>query len=331
MIPSHLTVRVSGGHSRMEVVVFGAAMFYSAMVGSHLLRAVMYPWIGRWGGVRMTIALAGLVLMLSGVLGQLLHIVSPSWLKGTPGPPVGWVILQYGYFLSIWTAVYLAAVFYGRVRAATEWRLQVEAIRREAELRALRARINPHFLFNSLNTLRALIPRELERPRTAVTLLADLLRASLRIEDQDLVSLVQEMENVDNYLALEQLRLGGRLKVVREIDTTEAGWRVPPFLLQGLVENAVRHGVARHEAGGTVVIRAREVDGMLQVLVTNPGELNPAEVDAGRSLTQARSRLQLLLGPAARLDVGAGTGGSGEVEARIVLPPLRPTWKGRAN
>lgn len=309
--------------------MFGVTMFYTAMLGSHLLRAVMAPWIARWGGIRLSAALLGMIVILAVGLGLLLHALTPWFVTERPQPPLGWIILQYGYFFGIWTAVYLAVQFYRRARAATEVRLRLESARREAELWALRARINPHFLFNSLNTVRALIPRELERPRTAVTLLADLLRASLRIEDQDMVSLTQEMENVDNYLALEQLRLGERLQVVREIETAGASWRVPSFLLQGLVENAVRHGVARRESGGTVTIRGTVVDGALRVLVTNPGELVEAEVAAGRSLAQARARLELLLGSTARLEVRGSAAGSGEVEAEVVLPRLLREGKNR--
>ncbi len=329
MVLSQSLAKLSGGRPRAEIVLFGVAMFYAAMVGSHLLRAVMYPWVERWGGVRLALTLFGLVLVLATGLGMAAYgVVSWGW-DAFALPPLPWIIMQFGYFLGLWTAVYVSVQFFRRDREAREMRLRLETARREAELRALRARINPHFLFNSLNTLRALIPRELDRPRTAVTLLADLLRASLRMDDQDLVTLAEEMENVGNYLALEQLRLGERLRVVRDIDTAEAGWRLPPFLLQGLVENAVRHGVARRESGGTVTIRGVVEDGMLRVRVSNPGNLTPGEVEAGRSLAEARCRLALLLGPAARLDLRAGVAGCEEVEAELVLP--RPGREGMSG
>ena len=305
---------------RAEIQLSVIVLFVTAFVGSHGFR-MLIPWLeARCHGWRMLAGLIALVALLSAVLGTVLHTIAPFWLGESGGPPpLPWITLQYGFLLGSWVTVHQAVRFYRRDRAASEVRLRLESARRDAELRALKSRINPHFLFNSLNTLRALIPRDLERPRTAVTLLADLMRASLRVEHQDLVPFAQEMETVDNYLALEKLRLGDRLRVEREIDAVAGVWPVPPFLVQGLVENAIRHGVGRRESGGVVKISGRVVDGSLCVRISNPGEL-PADGPAGgRSLDQARTQLALLWGEAARLDVRSIE--SGEVVAELILPP----------
>lgn len=320
------TLQVTVRPPRTEIQWSVALMFLTAMVGSHGLRGILPALRGRWSGGPLVALQATTVAGMALLLAAALRAAAPWWLETTSRPPWLWIALQYGFLLGSWLAVYEAVGFYRRDRASAELRLRLESERRDAELRALRTRINPHFLFNSLNTLRALIPRDLERPRTAVTLLADLMRAALRVEEQDLVTLAQEMETVDQYLALEQLRLGERLRVGRDIEPAAAGWAVPPFLVQGLVENAVRHGVAKREAGGVVSMWAAIVDDALQLRIGNPGELPANSLVSGRSLDQTRARLGLLFGANATLELTAAAGG--EVVATVVIPRKQEDRKG---
>ncbi len=168
-------------------------------------------------------------------------------------------------------------------------------------MRALKSQVNPHFLFNSLNTLRALIPAELERPREAVTRLADLLRASLASGQRALVPCEEELATVEDYLALEQLRLESRLHVRREVATEALSWPMPPFLLQGLVENAVKYGIAREEDGGEITIEIAVRQEALHALITNPGRIGPEADATGLGLKNARDRLRFLFGAGASL------------------------------
>jgi two-component system sensor histidine kinase AlgZ len=173
----------------------------------------------------------------------------------------------------------------------------------EARYQALQARIRPHFLFNSLNSIAALIgvrPREAE---TAVEDLAQLFRAGLS-ETTRRIPLGEELEVTRAYLRTESLRLGERLRVRWEIDDGLEQHRVPPLCLQPLVENAVTHGIEPLPSGGEVVIGIRQADGRLLIRVENPTPAQAQESLGARSaLDNIRQRLSLIYGRAAELRV----------------------------
>lgn len=298
------------------------AMFFTAAIASHVLRALLRRLRDRTAGVQLFLGVVAILAVLAGLMGAAFHTASLAWLEAGDRPPLVWLAMQYGFLFTGWSAVYLAVGFYRKHRAATVLQLRLESSRREAELRALKARINPHFLFNSLNTLRALIPRELAKPRSAVTMLADLLRASLSMEQHDLVPLARELETVDNYLALEQLRLESRLRVARQISPAALASPVPPFLVQSLVENAVKHGIAPREDGGEITIEASVHEGTLLLRVTNPGRLGQIEGSPGVGLESARARLTHLFGPTARLSLHQTGPNLVAAELTLSAPPF---------
>jgi len=309
-----------------HVLVAMPALFTSAFLASCGLHALMPVLRRRFAEHRFLFAYGAAVAATALLCATVFHYAAAPWLEGRQLPPILALFMQYLGLLASWSALYFAISFYRGQRAATLNQLRLEAARREAELRALKAQINPHFLFNSLNTLRALIPRELDRPRHAVTLLADLLREALNIDETTTVPLKHELATVDNYLALEQLRFESRLRVVREIDSAALSWPVPSFLVQGLVENAIKHGIACHEAGGQIVLRAMVLDDTLHLSVTNCGQLRAATDANGIGLTNARARLDHLFAGRARLGLRPATADT--VVAELVIPrpaiALRP-------
>ncbi|MDI1248610.1 MAG: histidine kinase [Lacunisphaera sp.] len=213
-------------------------------------------------------------------------------------------------------------------------RLQVEQLRlaasvKEAELRALKSQVNPHFLFNSLNSLRALIDEDAPRAREAVTRLANMLRYSLQSGQLETVPFEDELRIVEDYLALEQIRHENRLRVRWDIANEVRLLNVPPMLLQTLVENAVKYGIGTRRAGGELVITARFEGAALNIRVTNPGDLaEPASSSAARAgsstgvgLRNASERLRLLFGDLATLTLLAEPAGCVTAD---VLIPLNP-------
>ncbi len=207
-----------------------------------------------------------------------------------------------------------------------EARLKEQAAR--AELAALQARINPHFFFNTLNTISSLVLEDPERADRVVQTLADLFRYTFRVADSGPVPLSEELEFIDGYLAIEQARFGDRLRVVREVDPEARPVPVPGLVLQPLVENAVGHGIAPVAAGGTVRIVARVRDGALLVEVGDDGAgmAEPAEaaVREGHGLANVRQRLRTLHGGGAALELARGPGGRGTVATlRVPLPAGR--------
>lgn len=189
-----------------------------------------------------------------------------------------------------WLVIYLSV--HGR-RRREALQLELAVVSREAQLRALRAQVNPHFLFNSLNSLRHLILANPERAVAMVTGLADLLRYSLASDRVDTVPLADELSIVDEYLDLEQARLEERLQVQRAIEPAALTVRVPPMLVQSLVDNAIKHGVAKLPRGGVVRVSARVVGAAVELAVANSGVLTTGNA-GGSGLTNARERLRLL-------------------------------------
>lgn len=194
-----------------------------------------------------------------------------------------------------------------------EARLQEQAAR--AELSALQARINPHFFFNTLNTISSLVGADPEKAEEVVLTLAGLFRYTFRATDATDVTLAEELEFVERYLSIERARFGDRLRVAWTISPDARSALVPGLILQPLVENAVGHGIAPVPGGGTVRISASVIDGRLRVEVEDDGAGLRAEpaalVSQDHALGNVRRRLETRYGRNARFDLFAGPGGRG--------------------
>lgn len=194
----------------------------------------------------------------------------------------------------------------------------------EARLQALRGQLNPHFLFNSLNAITVLVRDKDTRAASRVLeLLSDLLRQVLRTEQPHEVPLNQELEFVERYLAIEQVRFADRLHVDLEIDSQTHDALVPTFVLQPLVENAIRHGVVNREDGGRITISARRAGPELRLSVRDDGigfEAHPEHNGVG--LSNTRERLHTLYGDRATLSIDTGLNRGTEV---LIALPYRPS------
>ena len=226
-----------------------------------------------------------------------------------------------------WLGLYFFYHLFDRYNRLGLERLRLAASVKEAELRALKSQINPHFIFNSLNSLRALIDEDPARARQAVTQLANLLRYSLQSGQLETVPFEEELGIVNDYLALEQVRHEERLRLRLDVAPDTLQLPVPPMLLQTLVENAVKYGISRRPEGGEIAIVARCDLGVLRIQVTNPGELAApaagASTSTGVGLRNAAERLRLLFGEQATLQLRAAAPGLVVAEAAIPSQ-LRP-------
>lgn len=224
------------------------------------------------------------------------------------------------YLLSIAVSYLLGAV--EERRDAEQRALQVEVLAREAELRALRAQIDPHFLFNSLQSISALTTADPPAARRMCLLLAEFLRDSLALGREPRIPLSRELKLAERFLEIEKVRFGSRLNV--EIAAAEtAGLLVPPLLLQPVVENAVTHGIAHVLEGGTVRIEASRRGGRLRLAVDSPCDADrPRGRGAGVGLANVRARLDALHGREARMDVSEDRG---VWRVEIVLPVAEET------
>jgi len=195
----------------------------------------------------------------------------------------------------------------------------LDSLQKEAELATLRSQINPHFLFNSLNTVRALVRSQPDQARNAVTLLSNILRVALESGRRSVIPLEIEMSVVRSYLALEGLRFEERLTVEMELEEGLEEARVPPMLIQTLVENAVKHGIGAQKGNGAVGLRIRSEDGFLVITVTNPGRIRSDPRSTRVGLRNARERLDLLFGREAWLTLEEGMDGRVVAEVRFPL------------
>ena len=200
-----------------------------------------------------------------------------------------------------------------------EKQVRLELALREAELRALEAQINPHFLFNCLNSIRALVVEDPPKAQDMITRFATLLRYNLNHDSRHTVPLSAEAEIVADYLALEKVRFEDRLRLQVAIDPGAASLLVPPMILQTLVENALKHGIARLPQGGDLQIRAAARNGTLVLEVENSGELaDTGSGDTPVGLNNIRERLRILYGD--RASLGLRNGESGRVVATVQIP-----------
>jgi hypothetical protein len=233
-----------------------------------------------------------------------------------PGMPRGGLVLL-SYTLNttillwLWLAVWVGLQMLQRWRSGEIAKWQAETAARELELQVLRAQVNPHFLFNALNNLRALINEDPGRAREMLSRLSNTLRHTLQHSAKERVPLADELAVVRDYVALEQLHHEERLRVDWRVDPATAGASVPPMLLQLLVENAIKHGIARTPGGGVVDVRIARDGEMLQIAVDNPGQWTPepeAPTSTGLGLVHLRERLARAGGAGAACRIAAAEG-----------------------
>jgi two-component system, LytTR family, sensor histidine kinase AlgZ len=246
------------------------------------------PYVGVWLLILLLVLVASIVahwfdgaLQMHLVRSSLPVFVRDNVLIATL---LGAALLRYFYVLAQWQA-----------RLAAVTRAQVEA---------LQARIRPHFLFNSMNTVAALIRVDPAAAERTVEDLSELFRAALGQHDTDDGTLGEELALIDRYLAIEQLRLGARLRVQRELDDLPLDFPLPRLLLQPLVENAVRHGIQPLREGGEVVLRGHRGGGGIRIEISNPLPDTPAEPGNGHGLDSVRQRIVYRYGPLAKAQAG---------------------------
>jgi two-component system LytT family sensor kinase len=222
------------------------------------------------------------------------------------------------YFF-IWNLIYFIYHFITKSQKQQLDTLKLEALVKELELKTIKAHINPHFIFNSLNGIRALIDEDPNRARNAITELSNILRSSMQTDKLESVSLEKELNIVKDYLALENMRFEDRLRVEYEIDEDTLDQPVPPMMLQTLVENAIKHGISKQISGGKIRIVSDFRDSYHELAVQNTGKLvNGTAKGEGFGLPSTLNRLSLLYGEKARFSIKQVT--SEIVEARVLLP-----------
>lgn len=259
---------------------------------------VVSPWKLIVGHLVMT-------MWISAVLVIIVHWVAIAWSSIFQGLSARFLAAAPAVTVTVALTYLLATALHYVVQAVDASR-EAEIQSREAQLKALKAQVNPHFLFNSLNSISALTAVNPARAREMCVKLSDFLRTSLRLGESTSLSFNEELQLTRTYLDVEQVRFGDRLRVRQEIQSECATCELPPMLLQPLVENAVRHGVATLIEGGEITISGERVKDRIKLMVENPYDPDaPAVSKTGFGLSNVRNRMQARWGAAAKMDINA--------------------------
>lgn len=217
----------------------------------------------------------------------------------------------------VWLSVYVLWHYIEFANAEALKKLKLESLIKELELKTIKSQINPHFIFNALNSIRALVDEDPERARKAITELSNILRSSIQVDKVEITTLSKELAIVKDYLALEYIRFADRLKVEYQIDETITHFAIPPMMLQTLVENAIKHGLSKQPGDCLIKIIANLESGKLVLMVQNTGTLQATEND-GFGLQSTRDRLNILYGGEAEFDIYQCK--PNQVTAKLIIP-----------
>src|SRR5258708_7935996 len=242
-------------------------------------------------GILFTCIGAGLVRIL---VVDALNLVSLARNKVDFMPRLLTTSLDSGLLIVPWTLIYYFYHYIENSRKQQLDTLKLEALVKELELKTIKAHINPHFIFNALNSIRALIDENPTRARTAITELSNILRSSMQAEKFETVTFEKELNIVKDYLALEHIRFEDRLQIEYDIDDATLDQPIPPMMLKNLVENAIKHGISKQVDGGIVKIGSEFKDDFHELVILNTGALNGNRDSDGFGLASTKNRLHLL-------------------------------------
>jgi len=270
------------------------------LVSTHIFRYLVIKW--KWVSVKIKniVFQVLLCLIVLTVLNWSIHLL--IWLS------LGALDFEYdlepvvagAYLLSalaiyfVWTLFYFIYHYFERYNSA----LKYEALKNEIELNNLKSQLNPHFIFNALNSIRALVDENPSKSKDAITQLSSILRSSLVINRNKLTRFEDELRTVQDYLDLETIRFEERLRTKFDIDPKSKNFTVPPLMIQTLVENGIKHGISKLQRGGEISLNTEVKDSLLFIRIRNNGQLPHQKLNGskGFGVENTKQRLNLLYG-----------------------------------
>jgi hypothetical protein len=225
--------------------------------------------------------------------------------------------------LAIWMLIYFFFQYSKKQLEMEREKNQLERAIQETEGKVLRAQMNPHFVFNALNSIRALITEDPSKAKKGINQLSKLLRSSLLTERKKTISIAEELDTILDYLHLEKIRYEERLAWKIDVSKDIHQAQIPPMLLQTLVENAIKHGIAHSSKEGLIQIKGEMASEMIHLQVINPGNLKVKDESTGIGLVNSQNRLSLLFGETAHIDLKPLD--KNRVLASVAIPYLTET------
>lgn len=318
----------SSGISAVQLWAFGVfAIFY--MLSTHFLRYIVkyYEWYKQSiPQLLFQSILAILALSFVNTLAQILINIGFGTLR--PAEDFKIVVILANLFVAflfyaIWFLLYFLFHFLENYNTSLKYEAKINEIR----LNHLKSQLNPHFIFNALNSVRALVDEDPVKAKTAITLISNMLRFSLMMDKKQTIDFSDELNTVRDYLELETIRFEERLKVVYKIEDEAFSYKIPPMMLQTIVENAIKHGISNLVKGGLIEIKCREgIEEDLYIQVKNSGQLTTppnlkAQGEKGHGLSNTVQRLKLVYGDKASFRIF--NSGTEFVIAEIKIPKQR--------
>lgn len=239
------------------------------------------------------------------------------------------MILNWSKHLLLWSMIYHVFQYFERSKNNEVEKITLASSIKDFEAKLLRSQLNPHFVFNALNSIRALVLENPEKAQVSVTRLSNLLRNSLLADRRKTVTLGEEIRTVQDYLALEKIRYEDRLRAHFNIPLETMSVQIPPMMVQTLVENAVKHGISKPLKGGFISVEAQLTGAFVNIFIRNTGVLQPDNSSEGFGLVNTSQRLSLLFGSQASFEIHQES--EHVVCARLVVPvgmPVEPVKAG---
>jgi sensor histidine kinase YesM len=231
----------------------------------------------------------------------------------------------------LWSLIYFSVHFFENYKRVEIESLIWEAAVKDFELKTLKSQLNPHFMFNAMNSIRALIEEDPENAKTALTKLSNILRYSLKIERNETVPLEEEMDTVADYLALEGIRFEERLNYSIDVDPRSKKIEIPPLMIQTLVENGIKHGVSKMTEGGKITVTSKLNGSFLILQIKNSGniDVDSLRYSKGFGIDNTKQRLNLIYGGNAQFTIQNEL--PNEVLAEIKIPTGGKTYESNNN
>jgi sensor histidine kinase YesM len=273
---------------------------------THLYRNLII----RWGWLRILspkliprVMLSIIVLSISCFLFELVLNISLG-MSVASQDVLGWIVTQFFaslFLYFIWSLVYFVYHYFENYKAALKYQASIN----EIQLNKLKSQLNPHFIFNGLNSIRALIDEDPGKAKQAVTQLSNILRNTLGMNEKKLINFTDELRTIKDYLDLENVRYEERLQTEFEIDPDSYRYAVPPLMVQTLVENGIKHGIATLVEGGILKLTTQVDNGTMKISIKNSGHYENGQKDTrgGYGIANTVQRLKLLYGDKAHFNI----------------------------
>lgn len=243
-----------------------------------------------------------------------------SWdLESKEWIPLSILVVNSMTLFLLWSVIYFAIAFFTRYRKEEIERLKWESALKDFELNKLKSQLNPHFVFNALNGIRSLVDEDRAKAKSAITQLSNILRNSLLSDRARTIPLSEELKTVNDYLNLEKIRFEERLQFAIHLMPETLSIQVPPMMIQTLVENAVKHGLSKKVAGGTIRITSELQSGLVQIRIDNTGNLSGTD-SGGFGIANTRHRLELIY---SRTDLFSIYQSDSEIVTALIKIPIQ--------